>query len=289
MGAGAEPGEILGGVIEADLEPGPPKPGVATLGMLVAVWACLACGHAATGQSTQDRFLDSNGVRIRFHALGEGPPVVLIHGFGESLESWHQRGVVRALSPHFKVIAMDVRGHGRSSKPHDPKSYGTELSGDVVRLLRHLGVTKAHVVGYSMGALVALDFAVLHQGHTLSVVLGGAGWNPPETLDEFRQQAEAFEKGRVPVREGGDAKALAAMLRGLRVLSEEEVRRIQVPMAALIGANDRFLPNVRRLSAVLPGLKVVEIPDADHATAPGHPRFAVELLVFLQEQNGATK
>lgn len=128
------------------------KRGVATVGLLVAVWACLACGYAAPGQSTQDRFLDSNGVRIRFHVLGQGPPVVLIHGFGESLESWHQRGVVRALSPHFKVIAMDVRGHGHSSKSHDPKSYGTELSGDVVRLLRHLGATKAHVVGYSMGA-----------------------------------------------------------------------------------------------------------------------------------------
>jgi pimeloyl-ACP methyl ester carboxylesterase len=265
------------------------KAGVATAGLLIAVGACLACGHAAAGQSTQDRFLDSNGVRIRFHVLGQGPPVVLIHGFGESLESWHHGGVVRALSPHFKVIAMDVRGHGRSSKPHDPQSYGTELSGDVVRLLRHLGVTKAHVVGYSMGALVALDFALLHEGHTLSVVLGGAGWNPPETLDEFRQQAEAFEKGMVPVREGDDAMALAAMLRGLSVLSEEEVRRIRVPVAALIGANDRFMANVRRLSAVLPGLTVMEIPDADHATAPGHPKFAEELLALLQKQNGATR
>ena len=263
--------------------------GVATVGLLVAVWACLACGYAAPGQSTQDRFLDSNGVRIRFHVSGQGPPVVLIHGFGESLEIWNQGGVVRALSPHFKVIAMDVRGHGRSSKPHDPKSYGTELSGDVVRLLRHLGATKAHVVGYSLGALVALDFAVLHQGHALSVVLGGAGWNPPETLDEFRQQAEAFEKGEVPVREGDDAKALAAMLRGLRVLSEEEVRGIQVPVAALIGANDRFMANVRRLSGVLPGLEVREIPHADHATAPGHPKFAEELVAFLEEQNGTTR
>lgn len=91
------------------------------------------------------------------------------------------------------------------------------------------------------------------------------------------------------MREGDDAKALAAMLRGLRVLSEDEVRRIQVPVAALIGANDRFIANVRRLSSVLPDLKVMEIPDADHATAPGHPKFAEELLAFLQKQNGATR
>ncbi len=91
------------------------------------------------------------------------------------------------------------------------------------------------------------------------------------------------------MREGDDAKALAAMLRGLRVLSEEEVRSIQVPVAALIGANDRFMPNVRRLSGVLPDLEVMEIAGADHATAPAHPKFAEELLSFLQKQHGATR
>ncbi|MGH9944696.1 MAG: alpha/beta fold hydrolase, partial [Pyrinomonadaceae bacterium] len=168
---------------------------------MVALWACLACGQATLEQATQDRFFDSNGIRIRYRVWGQGPPVVLIHGFGESLESWDRGGVVRTLSPHFQVIAMDVRGHGRSDKPHDRRSYGAEMSGDVVRLLRHLRITKAHVVGYSMGALVALDFAVLHQEHALSVVLGGAGWNPPETLDDFRQQAEAYEQGKAPVRD----------------------------------------------------------------------------------------
>jgi pimeloyl-ACP methyl ester carboxylesterase len=197
--------------------------------------------------------------------------------------------VVRALSPHFQVIAMDVRGHGRSGKPHDRKSYGAELSGDVVRLLRHLGMTKAHIVGYSMGAIVALDFAVLHQEHALSIVLGGAGWNPPETLDDFRQQAEALEQRKAPVREGDDAKALAAMLRSLRVLSEDDVRRIHVPMAALIGADDRFMANVQRLSRVLPRTQVTVIPGVDHATAPGHPKFGEALLSFLLKQKGATR
>jgi pimeloyl-ACP methyl ester carboxylesterase len=265
------------------------KTGVVNLGWLIALWACLACGAAEPGRSAEDRFFDSNGVRIRYQVWGQGPPVILIHGFGESLESWHRGGVVRTLSPHFQVIAMDVRGHGRSGKPHDQKSYGAELSGDVVRLLRHLGTTKAHIVGYSMGALVALDFAVLHQEHALSIVLAGAGWNPPETLEDFRQQAEAFEQGKIPGREGDDAKALAAMLRGLRVLSEEDVRRIRVPMAALIGANDRFMANVQRLSRALPGMQVTVIPDADHAATPDHPKFGESLLAFLLKQKGTTR
>lgn len=262
---------------------------VAIVGRLAALWASLACGQAELGQSAHDRFFNSKGVQIRYQVWGQGPPVVLIHGFGESLESWQRGGVVRALSPHFQVIAMDVRGHGRSGKPHDQKSYGAELPEDVVRLLGHLGTTKAHIVGYSMGALVALDFAALHQDHAFSVVLGGAGWNPPETLNDFRQQAEAFEQGKVPARDGDDPKALAAMLRGLRVLSEEDVRRIRVPMAALIGANDRFMPNVQRLLRVLPSTQLTVIPEVDHATAPGHPKFAEAILAFLLKQKGATR
>lgn len=209
---------------------------------------------------------------------------MLIHGFGETLERWHAAGVVSALSPHFQVITFDVRGHGRSDKPRDRQSYGTELSADVVRLLRHLNVPKAHVVGYSMGAMVALDFAILQQEHALSVVLGGAGWNPPEALDEFGKQAEAFERGAVPTRNEEEAKALAALLRGLRGLSEQEVRKIKIPIAALIGSNDRFMPNVRRLSRALPSVKVVVINGADHATATSHPEFSSALLAFLQQQ-----
>lgn len=174
------------------------KTGVAAVGHLLAVCVCLACGQVTVDRGTQDRFFDSNGVRIRYRVWGQGQPVVLIHGFGESLENWDQRGVVRTLSAHFQVIAMDVRGHGRSDKPHDPKSYGAELSGDVVRLLRHLGVTKAHVVGYSMGALVALDCAALHQEHALSVVLGGQGGTrqKPSTSSGSRQRRSS--EGRSP-------------------------------------------------------------------------------------------
>jgi pimeloyl-ACP methyl ester carboxylesterase len=262
---------------------------VTTFGRLVLVWACLACVPCAVGQTTQDRFMDSNGVRIRYQISGQGSPVILIHGFGESLESWQRVGTVSVLSPHFQVIAMDMRGHGHSDKPRDLKSYGAELSGDVVRLLRRLGIRKAHIVGYSMGALVALDFVILHPKHALSVVLGGAGWNPPETLNDFRQQAEAFEQGRVPTREGSDTKALAALLRGLRVWSEEDVRRIPVPLAVLIGENDRFMPNAQRLSRMVPSTQVTIIPGVDHATARNHPKFSEALLAFLLKQKRATQ
>jgi pimeloyl-ACP methyl ester carboxylesterase len=251
-----------------------------------AICACIAsaaCG-LRSAQIAQDRFFDSDGIRVRYQVSGQGTPVVLIHGFGETLERWQTAGVVRALTPHFQVIAMDVRGHGQSSKPHDPEAYGPALAEDVVRLLHHVGATKAHIVGYSMGALVALDLGTQHQESVLSIVLGGTGWIAPEVLNDFSQQADAYQRGRIPLHDGDDPKAFAALLRSFRALSADDLRRITIPMAALIGANDAFMSDVRRLATVLPTVQVVVIPGASHATALDHPAFAAGLVAFLQQR-----
>src|SRR5262245_24404020 len=100
---------------------------------------------APAAQAAGDQSLDVNGLRIRYQVSGQGPPVVLLHGFGETLEVWSQHGIVRPLTPEFRVMTMDVRGHGRSAKPHATASYGRELAEDVVRLLDHVGAAKAHV------------------------------------------------------------------------------------------------------------------------------------------------
>ena len=243
------------------------------------------CG-LASAPNAQDRFFDSDGVRLRYQVSGHGPPVVLIHGFGETLECWETAGVNQALTPHFRVIVLDVRGHGQSGKPHDPRSYGPSLATDVVRLLHQVGATKAHIVGYSLGALIALEIAAHHQESALSVVLGGAGWIAPEALEDLREQADALENGGGPSRNRDEIRALASLLRGLQVLGDDDVRRISVPIAALVGANDRFLSDVRRLSNALPGVHVVVIPEASHATALDDPAFAEALLAFLRKQEG---
>src|SRR5919106_4349900 len=103
-----------------------------------------------------DRFFDSNGVRIRFVEQGQGAPVVLIHGYTGNLERhWMNNGVFAALAKDYRVIAMDARGHGKSDKPHDVKAYGPEMAQDIVRLLDHLKIERAHIIGYSMGAIIA--------------------------------------------------------------------------------------------------------------------------------------
>jgi Predicted hydrolases or acyltransferases (alpha/beta hydrolase superfamily) len=102
--------------------------------------------------NAEDGTFDSKGVKIHFRILGQGEPVFLIHGFTGTLESWNKLASDLART-HF-VVSLDCRGHGKSDKPHDPKAYGTEMVEDVVRLMDNLRIPKAHVIGYSMGAMI---------------------------------------------------------------------------------------------------------------------------------------
>src|SRR5262245_47248426 len=97
----------------------------------------------------EDQYFDSNGVKIHFVVEGSGDPVLLIHGFTIDLErQWRAPGVIAALAKDHQVIAFDNRGHGKSDKPHEPKQYGLEMIEDAARLLDHLQIKRAYVVGY---------------------------------------------------------------------------------------------------------------------------------------------
>ena len=101
-------------------------------------------------QTPEDKFFDSKGVKIRYVDVGRGEPVVLIHGFSSSLDAnWGAPRIIDTLAKDFRVIALDCRGHGKSDKPHDGSKYGNEMIEDVARLMDHLNIPKAHIVGYS--------------------------------------------------------------------------------------------------------------------------------------------
>jgi pimeloyl-ACP methyl ester carboxylesterase len=102
---------------------------------------------------------DANGVKISYFVQGKGEPVVLLHGWLSSAGvNWALPGTSALLAKDYQVIALDVRGHGLSDKPTKEDAYGPELVEDVVRLLDHLKIEKAHVVGYSMGGIIAANF-----------------------------------------------------------------------------------------------------------------------------------
>jgi len=254
-----------------------------------------------------EHFFESAGVRIRYRVFGTGEPVVLVHGFTGRLEGWIDSGFAQALAERFRVIAFDCRGHGRSDKPHDPARYGPEMGEDIIRLLDHLGLPRAHVIGYSMGAHILARLLVAHPERLLSATLGGApgrlGWTD---ADEARVALEAaeLEAGQlttqilrlepglsdhdVAVRSrailiGQDRLALAASRRANRAqaVSEVELRAVHVPTLGIVGSKDPYRAGFEQLKHWMPQATIVVIPGATHASAEQHPTFLKAVLDFL--------
>ena len=140
-----------------------------------------------------DEFFDSNGIKIRYVTEGKGEPIVLLHGWMSDSSMWGRLDTNPA-AKEFQLIAVDLRGHGKSDKPHEPEKYGPEMTEDVVRLLNHLKLPKAHLVGYSMGVYVASLVAAKHPDRVLSLVYGGQAPLFAGTLKADGHEVEAFAK-----------------------------------------------------------------------------------------------
>ena len=245
------------------------------------------------------QFFDSDGVQIHYVDEGSGEPVVLLHGFtGSAQRHWGRTGVIDALqAAGYRVLAMDCRGHGQSGKPEDPAAYGLQMVDDVIRLLDHLDVERAHLVGYSMGGAIVNQLIVHNPDRVATATLVGAGFDDPdEASSSFLALADGFEREdasaliRGVTSSDGDGpsedeiaamsaslfernppEVLAAVARGLSALYEvtpDELRSVTLPALAITGEFDtQNIPAVRRMADVLASLEVVEIPGASHATS----------------------
>jgi pimeloyl-ACP methyl ester carboxylesterase len=123
---------------------------------------------------------DSDGVAIAYDVEGEGDPILLIHGFASSARvNWHDTGWVKVLTgAGYTVITFDNRGHGKSGKLYDPRAYPAPLMAeDARRLLDHLGIPRAYIMGYSMGARIATFLTLAHPDRVRAVILGGLAAN----------------------------------------------------------------------------------------------------------------
>lgn len=234
----------------------------------------------------EQRYLNSNGIQLHCTDNGRGTPVLLIHGYAENAKrAWQDSGLVEALvKAGFRVITYDNRGHGQSDKPHSADGYGMEMVRDVVRVLDHLKIKRAHVVGYSMGAVIANKLRDQEPERLISVTL--AGYGEPPTPEEFTNDLEKqIEENlrRLGLQEGNDPRALGMLTTRWSEwnVAVESLHENKVPTLALIGADDVFLADSQRLAEVMSTVRVAVVP-GDHATARSQPEFRSELVSFLQ-------
>jgi pimeloyl-ACP methyl ester carboxylesterase len=277
---------------------------IALFALCVTVWPC-------SRSVAQEKSFDSNGVKIHYVVEGEGEPVLLIHGFTANAQvQWGLPGIIKALAKDYQVIALDNRGHGKSDKPHDPRKYGMEMVEDSIRLLDHLQIKKAHVVGDSMGAMLTCKLATTYPDRVISATLGGAaGLRAGADFSFFERLADSLDSGKgigpliealhppgkpKPTEEQikafnsmlsvmNDTKALGAVVRSWKdvTVPDDKLKSNKVPTLAIIGEIDPLKRGVDELKETMANLDVVVIEGADHMNAFTRPEFVKSLQAFL--------
>jgi pimeloyl-ACP methyl ester carboxylesterase len=247
---------------------------------IVMIVAVLLAFPFTTGIGCGDESVKVDGVRIACSSKGSGDPVVLIHGLHSSTErNWRDPGIIRMLAQNYRVICLDLPGHGESDKPESKDAYGLQMVHDVARIMEHLKVQKAHIVGYSLGGMVALKFAAVHSDMTLSVTLCGMGWmKEGGMLQRFWNNMAGRESSRTP----------EACVKGIAelALSEADLKSISRPVTVIIGSDDPVKRlYVKPLEAARPDWPVVEISGGGHLTTIKMPEFQTALVKSLNEKS----
>jgi pimeloyl-ACP methyl ester carboxylesterase len=248
--------------------------------------------------------LDRAGVKIRYEVSGDGPALILTHGYSSTGEMW--AGQIAPLAEHFKVITWDMRGHGRTDYPRDQGQYSEAATvEDLAALLDAVGATQAIVGGLSLGGYMSLAFHATYPERTLALLIidTGPGYKNDQARDGWNanaiKTAERYELNGLPdparvsaevrLARHRDATGLARAARGMltqknaRVI--ESLPTVKVPAIVIVGANDTpFLAASDYMAAKIPGAKKVVIPDAGHSANIDQPEaFNAALLGFLKE------
>ncbi len=244
-------------------------------------------------------FFDSAGVRIHYQDAGVGKAVILVHGFASTAEhNWGGTGWIATLSNKYRVIAPDVRGHGLSDKPRSREAYGyANMGADVTRLMDHLGLARAFLIGYSMGASIAIELMLSSPERFRAIILGGIAYD--DGLEDRADRDAISEAYRAddpttiksPVAKAyrrfaesmpNDLKALAALIDAQRSpLDPAKLAVVRIPVLIVVGSEDNAIGDPKPLPKMIPGARLVMLEGRDHMTAPADRRFKEIVLEFL--------
>ena len=242
---------------------------------------------------------DSDGIEIAYIDEGAGAPVLLIHGFASNVvANWVDPGWVRVLTrAGYRVVAFDNRGHGESEKLYDEAVYGAELMAeDARRLLDHLDIVRADVMGYSMGARITAFLAIGHPERVRSAVFGGYGINMVRGVAARPVIAEGLEAASLDEvtdptarafrifaeSSGSDLRALAVCFRAAGAkITIAGLESIAVPVLCAVGTADDIAGSAAELAALMPAAEVLDIPGRDHMRAVGDRVYKDGVVEFL--------
>lgn len=248
-------------------------------------------------------FLDRDGVRIFYEIHGQGPAILLTHGFSATSAMW--RPQIAPLSRDHTLILWDMRGHGQSDYPDDGSAYTEEATvADMAAILDATGGREAAIGGLSLGGYMSLAFHLAHPERVKALLIvdtgpgykndeARAGWNAnalatAERLERDGLAALQSASAERALAQHRDALGLARAARGM--LTQRDARvisslpEIRVPSLVIVGANDTpFLKASDYMAAKIPAAKLAVIPDAGHAANIDQPEaFNTTVLDFLQ-------
>lgn len=263
--------------------------------LLALALACLAL--PALAQEPVSKFVTvSDGMRIHYLEAGQGPgaPVILLHGStGDAESNYVTTGILQALAANRRVLALDFRGQGRSDRPVAPRRYASDrFPKDVLEIMDQLGIQRAHVSGYSMGAEMLMPLLAVAPERIVTATFGGAGLIEADP----RLDAAALAKDR----RGRDTdpppaarrlwkrenlEALRAMAEGRRrsppTTPDLDVRRVRFPVLQIIGEYDTPNRFSSLMARTLPDYRLVVLPGRDHGTALADPAYRTTLTDFI--------
>ncbi|GAB4019999.1 alpha/beta hydrolase [Spirosoma sp. KCTC 42546] len=254
---------------------------------------CLSTVFAVRAQSTRDPlFISFDGTKIHYDIIGEGKPVVLLHGFISTSESWKRAPVRQSLADAgFKVITLDLRGNGLSDKPHAADAYdnNAELK-DVMALVQYLGITSYDVVGYSRGAILAAKLLTMDK-LVRRAVMGGISvdFSDPNWIRRKNFHEALTKPGSHPElqpavdnakKAGADTLVLARLQEFQPVTSRADLGKIKIPVLVVNGDQDKDNGDPQTLVDAIPGSRLVIVP-GNHGGAMRTPEFSKAVVEFL--------
>jgi len=260
---------------------------------LLSLWGLLITSSLLLAQADSAYYTSFDGTKIWYQVKGTGEPVVLVHGFIVNGESWKKTALYSdLLTKGFQVITLDMRGNGRSDKPHEASAYANDAEAkDIMGLLKSLKIKKYAVVGYSRGSIITARLLVLDK-RVSKAVMGGMGTdftNPewPRRKLFYRALAGDTVAELAPMvsyvkKSGLDQQALALLQKEQPSTPIDVLKKVQQPILVICGSEDSDNGSAEKLSKVFTH-GVFKATPGDHNNASRTPEFSAAVIQFLKE------